>query len=173
MRLNLACLMLAAAIGMSPAGAGAQDWKKHSYAKDGFEVDFSGPVKIYPTELDEKTRVVVVQSTNYVQDLGDEAHIVGVTVYRGNVQFERLSKARFAAFNCKDVSANRPLESASGPAREMGAAGCHDGTLSIQARYYLVGDRFYQVIAVYKTQGDGGAGARATRFLQSFALTGQ
>ena len=171
MRLNLACLMLVGVIGMSPAGAGAQDWKKHKYAKDGFEIDFSGPVKIYPTELDEKTRSVVVRSTNYLQDLGDEAYIVGVTLYRGaNVQFERGAKASFASFNCKEVSVNRPLDSASGPAREMSAAGCHDGSYSAQARYYLVGDRFYQVIAVYKTQGEGGA--RAGHFLRSFTLTG-
>ena len=171
MRSRLGIFLLTAVIGMSPAGAGAQDWKKHSYAKDGFEVDFSGPVKIYPTDLDEKARAVVVHLTNYVEDLGEEAHIVSVTLYReSKVPFERLAKASFASFNCKDVSVNRSLESASGPAREMGASGCHDGTLNIQVRYYLVGARFYKVIAVYKTQGDGGA--RASRFLRSFALTG-
>ena len=171
MRLNLACLMLAAAIGMSPAGAGAQDWKKHSYPKDGFEVDFSGPVKVIPIELDEKARAVVVQLTNYVQELDDEAQIVSVTLYReSKVPFDRVAKASFASFKCKDVSVNRPLESASGPAREMSAAGCHDGTLGVQVRYYLAGARFYQVIAVYKTQGDGGA--RAGHFLRSFTLIG-
>jgi hypothetical protein len=171
MRSRLGIFLLTAAIGMSPAGAGAQDWKKHSYAKDGFEVDFSGPVKVFPIELDEKTRAIVVRSTNYMQELGDEAYIVGVMLYReSKVPFERVVKASFASFNCKDVSVNRPLESASGPAREMGATGCHDGTLSAQVRYYLVGDRFYQVIAVYKTQGDGAA--RASHFLRSFALTG-
>ena len=48
------------------------------------------------------------------------------------------------------------------------ATGCGDGSFSALARYYNVGPRFYQVLAVFKTKGGGAAAAK--RFVESFTL---
>jgi hypothetical protein len=48
----------------------AQTWKKHTYATDGFEVEFSGDVRVMPTNLNEDTLKKIVRSTDYQQDGG-------------------------------------------------------------------------------------------------------
>jgi len=162
----ICCIAVLAAV---PAAVQAQVWQKHSYAEDGFEVEFSGPVKIYPTDLGAETKRVVVRSTNYLQDKVDDAYIVGATLYVMNeVRFEEGVKGSFAAINCRNMDYDRELKAEGARAREMAAANCGDGSFSAMARYYNVGPRFYQVLAVFKTRGGGAAGAR--RFVESFAL---
>ncbi len=47
------CLLLSSLVLflVHTAAAEAQTWTKHSYATDGFEVEFSGPVKVNPTDV--------------------------------------------------------------------------------------------------------------------------
>ena len=143
-------LCCAAALAAGSAGAQAQEWKQHSYAEDGFAVEFSGPVKIYPTELSPETQRVVVRSTNYLQDLVGDAYIVGATTYvMQEVRFEEGAKGSFAAMNCRTLDYDRPLKVAGARAKEMVASNCGDGSFSAMARYYNVGAR---------------------RFVESFAL---
>lgn len=169
MKRHARLLCCIAALAAPPAAAQAQDWKKLSYAEDGFEVEFSGPVKIYPTDLNPETQRVVVRSTNYLQDRGDDAYIVGATLYVTNeVRFQEGAKGSFDAMKCRNMDYDRALKVAGARAHEMGATGCGDGSFSALARYYNVGPRFYQVLAVFKTAGNGAAAAK--RFVESFAL---
>lgn len=168
-RSHLRLLCCIAGLALFSGGVPAQEWKKFTYAEDGFEAEFSGPVKIYPTDLSPETKRVVVRSTNYLQDMADDAYIIGATTYvMDEVRFEEGAQGSFAAMKCSNMDYERPLPSGGARAKEMGATGCGDGSFSAIARYFNVGSRFYQVLAVFKTAGGGGAAAR--RFVESFAL---
>ena len=170
LKLRFQLLLCVAMLAAGPTAAQAQSWKKHTYAEDGFEVEFSGPVKIYPTDINEETRRVVVRSTNYLQDSVDDAYIVGATTYvMTDVRFEEGAKGSFNAMRCQTMDYDRPLAVPGVPrAREMSGTSCGDVSFSAVARYFNIGARFYQVLAVFKTQGGGAAGAE--RFVRSFNL---
>jgi hypothetical protein len=46
------------------AGAQAQNWTRHTYAKDGFEAEFSDAVKISPTDVDAQMRARILRVTS-------------------------------------------------------------------------------------------------------------
>lgn len=160
---------VAFAAGLVLAGsfASAQQWRKHTYAADGFAVDFFGEVKIDPTEVAPGSKDRIVRSTNYLQDEGSAAYIVGATLARYSVEFDKGVTASFNALQCKTKTSDTPLNFPSGKAREITGTDCTgDGSLAVEARYFQVGNWFYQVMAII---GKGQDKEQARRFVTSFS----
>ena len=162
------CVLLAAVgwLLLDPAGAHAQTWKTHRYAADGFEVKFSGEVKVVPTQIDTDTKTRVVRSTDYQQDGGTYAFIVGASLLVVDVNFENGAKQSFAALKCKTTTRDVALAFAGGRGREVHGTDCTDGSFRAHVRYFTRGKWFYQIIALFKT--DGGHDAAARTFVESF-----
>lgn len=147
--------------------ASAQQWRKHTYAADGFAVDFFGEVKIEPTAVEPGSKERIIRSTNYLQDEGSAAYIVGATLARYSVDFDKGVTASFNALQCKTKTGDTPLNFPSGKAREITGTDCTaDGSLAVEARYFQVGNWFYQVMAI---MGKGQDKEQARRFVTSFS----
>ncbi len=151
------------------AGHGhAQDWRKQEYRADGFAVEFFGEVKITPTEVAADAKERITRSTNYLQDEGSSAFIVGATLAKHAVDFDNGVQASFAALKCQTTVSDQRLNFPRGQAREISGSACtQDGSLAVETRYYAVGKWFYQVMAIYPK---GGSQATPRRFIQSFAV---
>ncbi len=162
------CRLLGAAAWLlvGHAGAQAQTWKTHRYAADGFEVKFSGDVKVVATQIDAETQKKVVRSTDYQQDGGAYAFIVGASLLAVAVNFENGTKQSYDALKCKTKTRDVALAFARGRAREIHGTDCHDGTYRAETRYFTRGQWFYQVIALFKK--DSGHDAPARTFVESF-----
>jgi hypothetical protein len=143
-------------------------WKRHIFAQDRFEVEMPGPARIEATRLDEATRRKVVRSTDYQLERGPAAYVVGVSVLRGAVNFERGASDSFAALRCKVRDPEVELTVAGVRGREIKGSACHDGSAQAIARYYAVGAWFYQVVALFPVAADEQQAAE--RFVASFRL---
>ncbi len=161
------CLVLLLA---SDIGADAATWKKYNYPADGFEVEFSGTVKVAQTEMTAETAKKVVRSTDYMQEDGSYVYIIGASLVKDQVNFDNGVKSSFEALKCKTTTSDTPLNLAGGRARELRGADCMDDNMRAEARYFTTEKWFYQVIFIIKKDGDL---ADARRFLQSFKLTGK
>ena len=164
------CLVLAALAWLlaGQIGADAQSWKKHRYATDGFEVEFSGDVKVVPTSINAETQTKIVRSTDYQQDSGDYVYIVGASLLLVDVNFENGIKQSYASLKCKTTTRDTALALKGGSAREVRGTDCHDGNFRVEARYFTTGKWFYQVIALFKKDSGFDQGAR--RFVESFKV---
>lgn len=151
----------------SPPALG-QNWRRVDYQADGFSVEFSGEVAIAPTQASAETRERLERSTDYLQDNGSSAYIVGATLARYSVEFTNGAEASYGSFKCKITLGDVPVAFARGQAREITGTECtDDGSLQVLARYYAVGKWFYQVLAIFPKDGDD---TDARRFVSSFAL---
>jgi len=150
------------------SGAYAQTWTKHRYVTDGFEVEFSGDVKVVPTQLSADVLAKLVRSTNYQQDAGEYVYIVGATLLVVDVNFENGVKQSFDALKCKSKTRDSTLDFPGGRAREIFATDCHDGNYQVEARYYTKGKWFYQVIGLFRKASGYDEGIR--RFVTSFKV---
>ena len=148
--------------------AHAQTWSKHRYVTDGFEVEFSGDVKVVPTQLNAETLKKIVRSTDYQQDDGDRVHIVGASLLLVDVNFDNGVKQSFEALKCKVRTKDAVLSFPGGRAREVFGTDCHDGNYRVEARYYTKGKWFYQVVCLFKKNSGYDQGAR--RFVTSFKV---
>jgi hypothetical protein len=148
--------------------AQAQTWKKHTYATDGFEVEFSGDVRVMPTNLNEDTLKKIVRSTDYQQDGGEFVFVVGASLLLVDVNFENGIKQSFAALKCKTTNSDAAVAFAGGRGREVLGTDCFDGNYRAETRYFTKGKWFYQVIALFKK--DAGIDQSARRFVESFKV---
>jgi hypothetical protein len=149
-------------------------WTKHTYSTDGFEVEFSGPVKLDPTAVDAETRRLIVRATNYLQEGGGYAFIVGASLQRVPVNFENGVGDSWRYMNCAAKVSDTPLPFKGGRAREIRGTNCRPpegGQYRADTRYFTVGRWFYQVLALHPIDGSREADAR--RFVESFRVTGQ
>ena len=171
-------LVLAALLGLiptlalsqqrGPADSAAAVWQKKTYAEDRFEVEFSGPVKVEPTQIDAATKKKVVRSTQYLQDGTSFVYIVGVQLNIDTVNFDAGAKASFSTFKCKTTLPVAELPFPGGQGREYKGSECFDGTVRTEAKYFVVGKWFYQVIALFPA--DAASEQSARRFLTSFKI---
>lgn len=146
----------------------SQNWRRMDYSADGFSVEFSGEVKVSPTPVGDESKERIVRSTDYLQDDGDSAYIVGATLARYSVEFNKGVEASYGALKCKSTLNDTPLNFARGLARDISGTDCgDDGSLRVEARYYAVDKWFYQVLAIFSRGGDQQA---ARRFVNSFTL---
>jgi hypothetical protein len=146
--------------------AWADPWRPVKYPNENFQVDWSGSVKITPTDIKSETKKTVERATDYLQDLGEAAYIVNVTKVRYEVAFDLGRRASMDALHCKSVT-DRPLDMNGIKAVEMVGANCGDTNLHVRARYFTVGKYFYQVMALVGGSGDLSAG---DHFIESFKL---
>lgn len=155
-------------LALSSLAALSQNWRRLDYAADGFSVEFSGEVKISPTGVGEESKERIVRSTDYLQDDGDSAYIVGATLARYSVEFNKGVEASYGALKCKSTLSDTPLNFGRGLARDISGTDCgDDGSLRVEARYYAVNKWFYQVLAIFNRGGDQNA---ARRFVNSFTV---
>jgi hypothetical protein len=149
----------------SAADVQSQSWKKHRYAADGFEVEFSGDVKIAPAELSAEAKKTIVRSTQYIQGNAAVAYILSATLYANAPDLDVVAKRGFGALNCKTTIGDNPLSLSGGRGREFRGADCNEGARA-ETRYFQTGKWLYQVLALYKK--DGGDEKAARYFVQSF-----
>jgi len=154
---------------VSSIDARAQAWRKHVHKSDGFESEFSGEVVVRPSQISEEAKARIVRSTNYIQNGGNFKYMVAATLTKSGVIFDKGVEAGFGSYKCQASLGQTALSVANGIGRELRGADCADG-FQVEARYYAVGNWFYQVIAQYKA---GGGEPAARRFLQSFKVIGQ
>lgn len=167
-RVSLAAGAAALSLTMFAISASAQSWRKHDYRNDGFAVDFSGQINIAPTAVAEEAKERIIRSTNYLQDNGSSAYIVGATLAKYRVEFEKGVEASFNAMKCKIKINDTTLNFPNGKAREISASDCtDDGSLALEARYFEMGKWFYQVMAIYPKGGDK---SEALHFVTSFEV---
>jgi hypothetical protein len=148
----------------------ASDWKKHTFSDDRFEIEFSGPVRSEPVPLDPQSRRRVVRSTQHVQDGAKAIYIVGAQQNTDVVNFDAGVKGSFGALKCKSTEPEVAVPVGTGRGRELKGSDCFNGTMRAEARYFEIGKWFYQVMALYPTDGDNAA---ARRFLESFKAVGR
>lgn len=167
-RITLAACAAAATLTIFALSASAESWRKHDYKDDGFAVDFSGQINITPTAVAEEAKERIIRSTNYLQDNGASAYIVGATLAKYRVEFEKGVAASFNAMKCKVTLNDQTLNFPHGKAREISASDCtDDGSLALEARYFEMGKWFYQVMAIYPKGTDKSA---ALHFVTSFEV---
>ena len=158
----------AVVLALTSLAALSQNWRRMDYAADGFSVEFSGQVKVSPTAVGEESKDRIVRSTDYLQDDGDSAYIVGATLARYSVEFNKGVEASYGALKCKTTLNDAQLNFARGLARDVSGTDCgDDGALRVEARYYAVGKWFYQVLAIFNRGGNQQA---ARHFVNSFTV---
>lgn len=165
----MAATMTLAAAGVSLAKADdkpAPNWVKQINKTDHFEVEFSGPVEISKMELSPEVMKVMSKGTQYLEDGGAFAYIVAVTEYTKPISLENGSKASFESLKCES-SQSRDLTAGGISGREIDGANCAAG--KGLARYFVVGNTFYQTITV--VPDDATNKALAVHFLDSFKIT--
>jgi hypothetical protein len=170
MRSRPARLMItafAAGLALLSIAADAQEWRRRTFADDGFSAEFFGEVKVEPTGVEPATKERIIRSTNYLQDEGAAAYLVGASLARYSIDFDKGVNASFDALKCKTKFSDIVLNVAVGQAREISATECtDDGSFAVEARYVQAGRWFYQVLAIYEKGQDK---ARARHFITSFA----
>lgn len=145
-------------------------WRKQTYATDGFEVEFSGAVKVTPTKLNAETAKKIVRSTDYLQDGGSRAYIVSASIVKGELNFDEGVKGNRDSLKCKKTTSDTPLNLAGGRGREVRGEGCVDGTIVAEGRYFVKGKAFYQVVFLITDASDLESGRH---FLRSFKIIGK
>lgn len=159
---------------------GAQTWKKHVYAEDGFEVEFSGKVKIAPTpfeaEFNPDVQRTTVRSTNYLEEGAGYVYVVTASLYRVDVDINTFEDAIRLAFasrgsRCTMLFPDTALTFAAGRARGFRGI-CLGGSLLFDARFFTVGKWLYQVVATYSRYPLLPNEANARRFIESFKVIG-
>ena len=148
--------------------ADAQTWTKRSYPNEGFEIEFSGIVKVTPAVIPEESKDRVVFRTSYLQDGGKYAYSVTVQLQNVNVNFYPAVNAAYAKTECKVLVVDTALDFQGGQAHEFRGKDCRSG-FRIDMRFYTVGKWFYTVQAVYKDEVAAEAAGR--RFVESFNHT--
>jgi hypothetical protein len=151
---------------LASGSAWADPWRPVKYPNENFQVEWSGPVKITPTDVKPEARKTVERAMDYLQDLGEAAYIVNVTKVRYEVAFDLGRKASMDALHCKSVT-DRPLDMNGITAVEMVGTDCGDTNMQVRARYFTTGKYFYQVMALVGGSGDVSAG---DHFIESFKL---
>jgi hypothetical protein len=169
MRIHLTVVSCVAVWLAGAVGPAAAEWKKQRYVADGFEVEFSGQISVKETDLKPEVQEKIIRSTNYLQDGGDFAYLVGASLMRYSVNFENGVKESFATLQCKVTTKNAPLTVPGATAREVIGTDCTGG-LNAENRYMTKDKWFYQVISLFKK--DGGDAESARYFLRSFKLIG-
>jgi hypothetical protein len=160
--LVLSCLILFSA---SATDAPAQTWKKHRYAADGFEMEFSGNVITSPVDISAESKKIIERSTSYIQGDASTAYILTATLYKVAPDLDAVAKRGYGALKCKTTVGDSPLTIAGGRGRELRGSDCDKG-VNAENRYYLKGKWLYHAIALYKK--DGGDEKAARYFIQSF-----
>ena len=163
----------AAVMALLVGAAAAQQSAVKKYPLDGFEVAFTGPVKTTDVEVYPENRREVLRGKQHDQagstvDGGQRLYTVAANRNRSEIDFDRASTSAIAALRCTTPVKDAPLTHPNGRARVYHGTGCK-GEYDTIARYYVVGRRFFQVVAIYATKG--GDAAAAERFLDSFKIT--
>lgn len=148
----------------------AQSWRKHVYKPDGFEIEFPGEITLHASQISEEAKARIVRSTNYIKDGGTFKYLVAATLTKAGVDFEKGVETGFGSYKCQTLRGKTALSVQGGKGREVRGAGCAGG-LQVDARYYMTGNWFYQVIAQYKANSADERAAR--RFVESFKVIGQ
>ena len=160
-------LMVSPASAQQRARTGdTETWKKHTFAEDRFEVEFSGAFKSEPLALDVQTRRRVVRSVQHMQEAADLIFVVGAQQNTETVHLDAGARASFKAFRCKVMQPESEVPIDGGRGLEFKGSECFDGSMRAEARYYEIGKWFYQVIALFHK--DTVTEATARRFLLSF-----
>jgi len=146
----------------------AESWRKHVYRPDRFETEFSGEVVVRASQISDAAKARIERSTNYIQDGGSFKYMVTAALTKSGVNLDKGVAAGFGSYKCQSSLGQTALTLPGGTGRETRGAGC-EGGFQVDARYYAVGNWFYQVIAHYKAGGE----KSARRFLQSFKVIGQ
>lgn len=172
-RLLFSSLILLAEIG----AAAAQTWKKHVYAEDGFEVEFSGDIKSAPTPSGGEFNPdgTLVRSTNYREEGALYVYAVTASLYRADVDISKLEDAIKLTFagrgRCAMLFRDSALTFASGHARGFRGE-CLGGSLLLDARFFAKGRWLYHVVATYSPYPFLPNQANARRFIESFKVIG-
>lgn len=152
------------------SGAEAAEWKKHRYAADNFEVEFSGEVTVRETTLPEEAKKQFERAMDYMQDGDEFVYIVSVQLLNKDLQpnLTKGSTASFAALKCVNTTVDKSIPLPGGTGRELEGMDCVDGSARAGARYYIKRNWFYQVVYMIKKEGGDLKGAK--RFLNSFKV---
>jgi Bacterial SH3 domain len=149
------------------AAAPAITWKKYIAAADGFQVDFSGDVKVTPLQQN-GAATPPVRATAYAQEGSNFVYGVTAVLYAAPLaNFDTAIKTDFATSKCKTTT-KKSVQVASGHAVEYSGTDCLGGTLSAQVRFFEVGNWFYKVSAFF--QEDDADVANAAHFVDSFEV---
>lgn len=160
-------LMMTPVVGQQrPRSGETETWKKHTFAEDRFEVEFSGAFKSEPLQLDAQTRRRIVRSVQHMQEAADMIFVVGAQHNVEAVHLDAGARASFNAFRCKTTQSEIEVPIEGGRGLEFKGSQCFDGSMRAEARYFEVGKWFYQVIAMFHK--DTVTEATARRFLLSF-----
>lgn len=162
-------LCLVAMLAAIPGAAAAQTWKKHSFPADGFEVDFSGAIDGGREDLTMQSSGQILNEARFTQNLQTGGYSVWVTTLaEPNPNWEEAANAAFAAIGCAKLVDNRVVEVSGTRVLHMSGVGCVKGVLSVTGRFAHVGNRIYQLIAIFPPTGPETEDAR--RFIESFTL---
>jgi hypothetical protein len=123
-------------------------------------------ISVRPSLISEEAKARIVRSTKYIQDGPNLKYTVVATLTKKGVNFDKGVEAGFGSFKCQTLLGQTALTVPKGQGREMRGSGCADA-LQVEARYYEIGNWFYQVIAEYKVAGGEQA---ARRFVESFKI---
>jgi hypothetical protein len=114
-----------------------------------------------------------VRATNYIVDAGNAQYLVVATLTKESPNFQSGVDRSIAGLKCRSTSSNRALQSPHGPARQIFASDCVDGSYLALVRYFQRGNWFYAVLALVKKSPQTSNIDNALRFLTSFKLIGQ
>ncbi len=143
-------------------------WKTYTSAADGFQVDFSGAVKVTPTHH-KNLPTSPVRETVYAENGGNFTYGVAAVLYSTPVaNFGPAIKEAFAANKCKPTSQSS-VQVSSGQAAQYSGTDCLGGRQSALVRYFTVADWYYQVSAYFPP--DDADAANAAHFVDSFKIT--
>lgn len=146
----------------------AAGWKVHSYSEDKFEIEYPEGVEVKrsPVELTKEASKNVSRTVQYMYDGGGVAYLAALSVNKYSTAFEKGSEDSFASLKCSTKTSDKPLVLQGERGREMQGTGCSGGELRMDARYFVVGKSFYQVLAIYSVKD--GDEAAAHHFVESF-----
>lgn len=163
--------LLLALLAAAPLVANAQQWswKEHAYPEDGFAVEFNGPVNVRPMRLEDEAGSRIERGTQYMLDGSSQIHLVAASLNKLGVNLAKGAEQSFAGLQCRKVVADSVFDAPWGRGRELRGKDCIDGKYSAVAKYHQTGLWFYQVLALYRDDGDDASSARY--FLQSFRVT--
>jgi len=146
--------------------ASAQTWTQLSRPDEGFEVEFSGPVKSRPTDVTPGIRRQVARAVTYMQEEADFVFAVGVQHNKRPLDLDRTVDASFDTLGCKERQAPEPLPLPAIRVRELRGTGCLGGEFSAILRHYTRDREVFQVLAIFRPA----VLPQALRFLESFRL---
>ena len=166
MRRITAAIALVAGLCQSAA---AEPWTRLSRPAEGFEVEFSGPITVGPTDLAPGIRPLVLRATTYQQAGDGFIFAVGVHHQKKEQSLDRTVDASFATLRCARQVKPEPLPVRAAGARELRGEKCLGGDLLAVLRHYTRGRAMYQVLAIFPKARE----ADAQHFLDSFRLIEQ